>query len=63
MCHFDDIKDELDKICLEEDYQSDMNSYIDNLIGEDVDKPIPYDEFMKRSKLIAQRMKQWNQER
>lgn len=56
----DEVKNELDKINIEEDYQSDMDSYIDNILGIDVDKPIPYDEFMKRSSLIAKRMEQWN---
>ena len=53
-----DIKEELKNICLEEDYQSDMDAYIDSLL--DADKPIPYEEFMEKSNLIAQRMKQWN---
>ena len=56
----DEVKNELDKINIEEDYQSDMDSYIDSILGIDVDKPIPYDEFMERSNLIAKRMEQWN---
>lgn len=56
----DEVKNELDKINIEEDYQSDMDSYIDNILGIDVDKPIPYDEFMRRSNLIAKRMEQWS---
>lgn len=28
MCHFDDIKDELDKICLEEDLDAEFDSIV-----------------------------------
>ena len=53
----ENIRKELSDICLEEDYQKDIDSYIDSMLT--ADEPIPYDEFMKKSNLIMQRMEQW----
>lgn len=51
---------ELDKICLEEDYQEDIGRYYEEMFGPiDESSSLPYDEFIRRNKLVLERVKEW----
>ena len=54
------VKEELDKICLEEDYQQDIDNYYDSLFGPG-DRPcvLSYEEDRRRTKLFMDKLKEW----
>lgn len=51
---------ELDKICLEEDYQEDIEKYYDSLFGPE-DEPITLtpEEYNHKMDLLIGKMKEW----